>query len=99
MWKLGKEGMAMLKSGGPAWAGKSFQLYGDAEEGSRPHVCLKACAWLHYYCGWPRGIYISWAFQLVFVVFNILTSKVEEMYVDAPVWREKEIRESLYIWV
>lgn len=48
---LGKEGMIMLKTGSPASAGTSFQLYGDPEEGSGHHICLKGCVWLHYYCG------------------------------------------------
>jgi len=39
--------MTMLESGGPSSAGTSFQQYDDSEEGTGPHVCLKACEWLH----------------------------------------------------
>lgn len=41
----------MLKSGGPASGGTTFQLYSDPEEGSGPHVCLKACVRFHYCYG------------------------------------------------
>lgn len=43
--------MAMLKSGGPASAGTSLQLYGDPEEGPGAYLCLEACVGHDYYWG------------------------------------------------